>query len=92
MGGLLFRIIPVPLYAHFTRQYNTTLLLSVNTIALGIFCGTKYTHHTKSCLFLYVGLVSSFLDFDVPPCRVCGFTTVSLARYRPVPFQLHMVL
>ena len=70
MGGLLFRIIPMPLYAQFTRQYNTTLLPSVNTIALGIFCGTKYTHHTNWCLFLYVGLVSSFLDFDVPSCRV----------------------
>ena len=26
---------------------NTTLLLSVNTIALGMFCGAKYTHHVK---------------------------------------------
>ena len=27
-------------------QYNTTLLPSVNTIALGMFCGAKYIHHT----------------------------------------------
>ena len=26
---------------------NTTLLPSVNTIALGMFCGTKYAHDTK---------------------------------------------
>ena len=25
---------------------NTTLLPSVNTVALGMFCGAKYTHHT----------------------------------------------
>ena len=29
-----------------TQQYHTTLLLSVNTTALRIFCGAKYTHHT----------------------------------------------
>ena len=29
-----------------TLQYNITLLPSVNTIALGMFCGAKYTHHT----------------------------------------------
>ena len=28
------------------RQYNTTLLPSVNTIARGMFCGARYTHHT----------------------------------------------
>ena len=27
-------------------QYNTTLLPSVNTIALGMFCGAKYTRYT----------------------------------------------
>ena len=27
-------------------QYNTALLPSVNTIALGMFCGAKYIHHT----------------------------------------------
>ena len=27
-------------------QDNTTLLPNVNTIALGMFCGAKYTHHT----------------------------------------------
>ena len=29
-------------------QCNITLLPSVKTIALGIFCGAKYTHHTFS--------------------------------------------
>ena len=56
MGGLLFRIIPMPLHAHFTIQYNTTLLPSVDTIALGMFCGTKHTHHTNWCF--------------IPLCRV----------------------
>ena len=28
------------------EPYNTTLLPSVNTIALGMFCGARYTHHT----------------------------------------------
>ena len=28
-----------------TIQYNTTVLPSVNTIALGMFCGFKWTHH-----------------------------------------------
>ena len=37
----------VPLLTSLTIQYNTTLLLSVNTlIARGMFCGAKYTHHT----------------------------------------------
>ena len=27
-------------------QYSTTLLPRVNTIAIGMFCGAKYTHHT----------------------------------------------
>ena len=27
-------------------EYNTTLLPSVNTIARGMCCGAKYTHHT----------------------------------------------
>ena len=27
-------------------QYNTTLLPSVKTVALEMFCGAKYTHHT----------------------------------------------
>ena len=27
-------------------EYNTTLLPNVNTIALGMLCGAKYTHHT----------------------------------------------
>ena len=27
-------------------RYNTTLLPSVSTIALGMFRGAKYTHHT----------------------------------------------
>ena len=29
-----------------TRTHNTALLPSVNTTALGMFCGAKYTHHT----------------------------------------------
>ena len=33
-------------YDTYAMQYNTTVLLSVNTIALGMFCGAKYTHHT----------------------------------------------
>ena len=31
---------------HHTIQYNITLLPSVSTIAQGMFCGAKYTHHT----------------------------------------------
>ena len=27
-------------------QYSTTLLPSVNPIALGMFCGAQYTYHT----------------------------------------------
>ena len=30
----------------FFIQYNTTLLPSVNTVALGVFCGAKYTPNT----------------------------------------------
>ena len=31
-------------------QYNTTLLPNVNTIALGMFCRAKYTHHTFTAI------------------------------------------
>ena len=30
----------------YNTTYNTPLLPSVNTIALGMFCGAKFTHHT----------------------------------------------
>ena len=32
---------------------NTTLLLSVNTIALGMFRGAKYTHHIKHSMHIF---------------------------------------
>ena len=36
-------------------QYNTTLLPSVNTIALGLgmLCGAKYTHHIKHNMHMF---------------------------------------
>ena len=33
-------------HKHFFEEYNTTLLPSVDTTALGMFCSIKYTHHT----------------------------------------------
>ena len=29
-------------------QCNNILLLNVNAVALGMFCGAKYTHHSKN--------------------------------------------
>ena len=42
---------PVPGLDHMTSsyntvRYNTSLLPSVSTIALGMFCGARYAHHT----------------------------------------------
>ena len=33
-------------YHHLHLQYNATLLPGVNTVALGMFYGASYTHHT----------------------------------------------
>ena len=51
-------------------QYNITLLPSVNIIAQGMFCGSKYTHHTFTPIIKNIKLqqqqinilVKSFID------------------------------
>ena len=40
-------------YGNRLKQYITTLLPSVNTIALGTFCCAKYTHHTFTPIIKY---------------------------------------
>ena len=38
-----------------SKQYNITLLPSVNTlIARGMFCGAKYTHHTFTLIIKHL--------------------------------------
>ena len=46
--SLIFSVISfyICIMCYDTIQYNTTLLPIVNTVARGMFCGPKYTHHT----------------------------------------------
>ena len=51
---------------HSTIQFNTTSLSSVNTIALRMFCGTKYSHHNTIQLYCQVSIQLPQECFVVP--------------------------